>query len=217
MKAAPRLAVLVSGRGSNLSAIADAFAAGRIPGELALVVSNVPGAEALARAEARGIATHCIPHGDYDTREAFEAALLAALAAAGVNFVALAGFMRVLTERFIREYYGSLLNIHPSLLPKYPGLHTHRRALEAGDTESGATVHFVIPALDAGPAIAHARVPIVKGDTPEALAARVQSAEHRLYPQVLAWCLSGSVMLRDGAAYRDGERIVDGGLEMQND
>jgi phosphoribosylglycinamide formyltransferase-1 len=113
--------------------------------------------------------------------------------------------MRVLTERFIREYYGSLLNIHPSLLPKYPGLHTHRRALEAGDTESGATVHFVIPALDAGPAIAHARVPIVKGDTPEALAARVQSAEHRLYPQVLAWCLSGSVMLRDG------------GLEMQND
>jgi phosphoribosylglycinamide formyltransferase-1 len=214
MTAPRRLAVLVSGRGSNLTAIADACADGRIPATIALVLCNVAGAPALALARERGLRTRCIPHQDYADREAFEDALQQALRAAGVDFIALAGFMRVLTEGFVREYCGSLLNIHPSLLPKYPGLHTHRRALEAGDAESGATVHYVIPALDAGPAVAQGRVPIVAGDTPETLAERVQRLEHRLYPLVLAWCLSGRVELRDGVVLMDGEKLTDGGIAL---
>jgi phosphoribosylglycinamide formyltransferase-1 len=212
-----RLAVLASGRGSNLAAIADACADGRIAAEPALVLSNVAGAGALELARQRGIPARCIPHGDYPSREDFDAALLAALAEARIDFVALAGFMRVLTERFVREYYGSLLNIHPSLLPKYPGLHTHRRAIEAGDGESGATVHYVVPALDAGPAVLRGRVAIAPTDTPETLAARVQQVEHRIYPQALAWCIAGKVTLEDGVAFMDGEVIADGGVELQLD
>lgn len=210
-----RLAVLASGRGSNLAAIADACADGTIPAELVLVLCNVSGAGALEEAERRGIPAHCVEHGHYPDRGSFEAALLLALREAGANIVALAGFMRILTDSFIREYYGSLLNIHPSLLPKYPGLHTHRRALEAGDRESGATVHFVLPELDAGPAIAHGRVPILPDDTPETLARRVQALEHGLYPQALAWCIDGQIELREDAAWMNEEILGEGGVEYQ--
>jgi phosphoribosylglycinamide formyltransferase-1 len=214
MTGSRRLAVLVSGRGSNLTAIADACADGRIPARIALVLCNVAGAPALTLARERGLRALCIPHQDYPDREAFEDALQRELLQAGADFIALAGFMRVLTQGFVRQYCGSLLNIHPSLLPKYPGLHTHRRALEAGDRESGATVHYVIPALDAGPAVAQGRVPIVAGDTPETLAERVQRLEHRLYPLVLAWCLSGRAELRDGVVLMDGEKLTDGGIAL---
>lgn len=210
-----RLAILASGRGSNLAAITDACAEGRVAADPTLVISNIPEAPALELAAQRGIETRCIPHQNYADREAFDAALLAALSEANIEFIALAGFMRILGEGFVREYYGSLLNIHPSLLPKYPGLHTHRRALEAGDRESGATVHFVVPALDAGPAVLHGRVAIEANDTPEALAARVQKLEHQLYPRALAWCMEGRITLRDGRAFKDGEEIADGGLELQ--
>ena len=181
-------------------AIADACASGEIPGELVRVISNVPGAGALEFAAERGIACQTISHRDYESREAFEEALLADLAKCQPDLVVLAGFMRILTERFIREYYGSLLNIHPSLLPKYPGLNTHQRALDAGDREAGSTVHFVTPELDAGPIIDQARVPVLANDTAESLAARVQQAEHALYPRAIARCVEGAVRLGNGRA-----------------
>ena len=209
-----RLAVLASGRGSNLAAIADACVRGDIPAELAVVICNVEDAGALGEAKQRGIAAHCVPHSAYADREAFDRALLEVLADNGVNFVALAGFMRILTESFIRQYYGSLLNIHPSVLPKYPGLNTHQRALDSGDHETGATVHFVIPELDAGPAVLHGRVVIRDDDDALRLAARVQQLEHRIFPQALAWCLDGTVTLRDGAAWKNGEPLGEGGIDV---
>lgn len=210
------LAVLVSGRGSNLAAIADACQAGTIPASLALVLCNVKGAAALEMAERRGLPTRCIPHGDYPDRASFEMAVMSALREADITFIALAGFMRILTGTFIREYYGSLLNIHPSLLPKYPGLDTHRRAIEAGEREVGATVHYVTPELDAGPAILHGRVAVQPEDNAESLAARVQRVEHKIYPQALAWCLRGQVSLREDAACLNGEPIIDGGIDYES-
>ena len=183
-------------------AIAEACASGEIPGELVRVISNVPGAGALNFAAERGIACQTISHRDYESREAFEEALLADLAECQPDLVVLAGFMRILTERFIREYYGSLLNIHPSLLPKYPGLNTHQRAIDAGDREAGTTVHFVIPELDAGPAIVQAAVPIRHGDTADSLAARVLKEEHRIYPLAVKWCVEGRVALIDGKLWK---------------
>lgn len=198
-----RIAIIASGSGSNMAAIASACDRGDIPATVSLVISNVPDARVLARAEEKQLPHCCINHRDYESREAFEEAMLQALRDKAIDLVVLAGFMRILTDRFIREYYGSLLNIHPSLLPKYPGLHTHQRALDAGDTESGATVHFVIPELDAGPGILQARVPILPGDDASSLAARVQAQEHRIYPQAVRWCIEGKVELRDGKVWKD--------------
>lgn len=179
-------------------AISDACQRGELDAEIAIVVSNEPGAGVLDHAKNLSITNTCVPHRDFPDRDSFERALLDALRPHGPDLVILAGFMRILTERFIREYYGSLLNIHPSLLPKYPGLDTHRRAIEAGDSEAGATVHFVIPELDAGPAIAQARVPVLDSDTPDELARRVIVEEHRLYPHAVRLCLEGRVRLIDG-------------------
>lgn len=209
MAARPRMAVLASGRGSNMDAIADACAAGSIEADLVLVVSNEPDAPVLELARTRGLNHRCISHREFADRASFDAALLAELKKMRVDLVVLAGFMRILTDAFVGEYYGSLLNIHPSLLPKYPGLNTHQRAIDAGDREAGTTVHFVIPALDAGPTIAQARVPIVAGDDAATLAARVQREEHRLYPQAIQWCVSGQVVLRDGQVYRHDEHSRD--------
>ena len=217
MTALPRLAVLASGRGSNLAAIADACASGAIPAQLALVLCNIEGAGALILARERSIPARCIPHGDFADRAAFDTALAAALEEAGIDFVALAGFMRILTAGFIRQYYGSLLNIHPSLLPKYPGLDTHRRAIEAGDREAGATVHFVTPALDAGPPVLRGRVPVLPDDDADTLARRVQGVEHRIYPLALSWCLSGRVTLQGGRAFKDGEPIGEGGIDFDGE
>ena len=172
-------------------ALADSMS-GDHPARPILVLSNVPGAGGLAKAEARGIATETIDHQDFADREGFEAALQARLESAQPDLICLAGFMRILTPGFVAGWTGKILNIHPSLLPKYPGLNTHARALEAGDPWAGVTVHEVTGELDAGPILGQARVPVEPGDTPDSLSARVLIAEHRLYPAVLARVAAGS-------------------------
>ncbi|SIO27059.1 formyltetrahydrofolate-dependent phosphoribosylglycinamide formyltransferase [Rhodovulum sp. ES.010] len=180
-----RVAILVSGSGSNMVALAESMV-GDHPARPVLVLSNVPGAGGLARAAALGIPTAVVDHRPFGKdRAAFEAALQAELEAARPDILCLAGFMRVLTEGFVGRWQGRMLNIHPSLLPKYRGLDTHGRAIEAGDTEAGCTVHEVTAELDGGPILGQARVPVLPGDSPEALATRVLPMEHRLYPAVL--------------------------------
>lgn len=189
MSAKIPVAVLISGRGSNLQCLIDACAEPDYPARIVAVISNRPDAYGLERAREAGIAAIGIDHKAYDSRESFEAALDAALREAGAEFVCLAGFMRILNESFVNRWEGRMINIHPSLLPKYKGIDTHRRAIEAGDTEHGCTVHWVTPGMDEGPVIAQARVPVLAGDTPETLAARVLVEEHRLYPQALKLAL----------------------------
>ena len=182
-----RAAVLISGGGSNMAALIEAAKAADYPAEIALVISNNPDAAGLARAEAAGVKALAIDHRPYaKDREAHEFAIQAALEQAGTELVCLAGYMRILTPFLVKSWAGRMLNIHPSLLPLYPGLHTHRRAIEAGDAEAGVTVHLVTTALDAGPILGQARVPVLPGDTEETLAARVLTEEHKLYPRVLA-------------------------------
>lgn len=180
-----RVAILISGGGSNMVKLVESMT-GDHPARPVLVASNDPGAGGLARAAALGVATAAVDHRRFGAdRAGFEAELLKPILAARPDILCLAGFMRVLTPGFVARFKGRMLNIHPSLLPKYPGLHTHARALEAGDAEAGCTVHEVTEALDAGPILGRARVPVLPGDTPETLAARVLAAEHRLYPAVL--------------------------------
>jgi phosphoribosylglycinamide formyltransferase-1 len=199
------IVILISGRGSNMEAIVRAD----IPGvRIAAVISNRTDAKGLAFAAARGIATGVIDHKAFPSREAFDAALAGAIDAHRPDLVVLAGFMRVLTDDFVRHYDGRLFNIHPSLLPAFPGLHTHRRALEAGVRVHGATVHFVTPELDCGPVVIQAVVPVLPGDNEKSLAARVLAQEHRIYPQAVRWFTegrlsvepNGRVALRDEAA-----------------
>jgi phosphoribosylglycinamide formyltransferase 1 len=180
-----RVAILISGGGSNMLALLDSMQ-GDHPARCVLVASNDPAAAGLGRAAARGVAVAAVDHRPFGKdRAAFEAALMAPLLAVEPDIICLAGFMRVLTPGFVDRFQGRMLNIHPSLLPKYPGLHTHQRALDAGDTEAGCTVHEVTPVLDDGPILGQARVPVLPGDTADTLAARVLAAEHRLYPAVL--------------------------------
>ena len=180
-----RVAILISGGGSNMVALVQAMT-GDFPARPVLVFSNNPDASGLAKAVALGVPTAAVDHRPFGRdRAAFEAELSRALDAAQPDIICLAGFMRILTPDFVRRYQGRMLNIHPSLLPKYPGLHTHARALEAGDAEAGCTVHEVTADLDAGPILAQSRVPILPGDTGDTLAAKVLVAEHRLYPVVL--------------------------------
>ncbi|MCA0368161.1 MAG: phosphoribosylglycinamide formyltransferase [Proteobacteria bacterium] len=185
-----RVAVLISGAGSNMAALIDAGQAAHSGYEVALVVSNIEGAGGLAVAATKGVATATVPHRPFGKdREAHERAVDAVLRDAGIEVVALAGYMRVLTPWLVGGWRGRMLNIHPSLLPLYPGLDTHARAIAAGDAEAGCTVHLVTEGVDEGPILGQARVPIVSGDTPEALAERVKTVEHELYPQVLsAFC-----------------------------
>jgi phosphoribosylglycinamide formyltransferase-1 len=208
-----RIAVLASGIGSNAEALAAACEDGRIDGSLCLVASNRPAAPVLARAAARGLPTLALDHRAYPDRAVFDAALNEALLPFAPDLVVLAGFMRILTPTFITPWRGRLVNIHPSLLPLYPGLDTHARALAAGDREAGATVHFVIEALDAGPAILQARVPVRVGDDPGTLAARVQREEHRIYPLAVQACLSGRVRLSGDRAELDGALLPPTGAE----
>jgi phosphoribosylglycinamide formyltransferase-1 len=180
------VAILISGGGSNMMALVRDMASGPHPCTPVLVASNDPAAGGLAKAAALGIQTAAVDHRPFGRdREGFEAALLQPILAVKPDILCLAGFMRILTPAFIRHFEGRMLNIHPSLLPKYPGLHTHQRALEAGDTEAGCTVHEVTAELDAGPILGQARVAVQPGDTAETLAARVLVQEHRLYPAVL--------------------------------
>jgi phosphoribosylglycinamide formyltransferase-1 len=194
-----RVGVLISGRGSNLQALIDATQAPGYPAEIVLVISNVPSAQGLARAEAAGIPTRTINHKDFTSREAFDAALTGVLEDAGVELLCNAGFMRLHSEGFVRQWWNRHLNIHPSLLPAFKGLRTHARVLEEGAQFTGCTVHFVRPELDSGPIVAQAEVPVLAGDTPERLAARVLAAEHRLYPHALRLVASGAVRVEDEA------------------
>lgn len=186
-----RVAILISGGGSNMVSLAKSME-GDHPARPCLVLSNVPGAGGLAKAEGMGIPTAVVDHRDFSKdREAFERALIDTIDAHQPDFLALAGFMRILTPVFINHYAGRMLNIHPSLLPKYKGLHTHARAIEAGDTEAGCSVHEVTAELDGGPILGQAHVPILPGDTSDDLAARVLPFEHQLYPAVLRKFIEG--------------------------
>ncbi len=209
----PRIVVLVSGSGSNLQALIDAVAEGRIRGRIAAVLSNNPQAYGLERARRAGIPTEVVDHRDFSSREDFDRALAEHIDRYRPDLVILAGFMRILTPEFVRHYQGRMLNIHPSLLPKYRGLDTHARAIAAGDREHGVSVHFVTPELDGGPVIAQARVPVLPDDTPETLAARVLQREHRLYPLVTSWYTEGRLALDDDRVLFDG-RPLDAPLQL---
>ena len=193
-----RVGILISGRGSNMMALVEAARAADYPAEIALVISNRPDAPGLQRAHTAGIKALAIDHKAYATREAFDAAVDAALTDAGIELVCHAGFMRIQGTAFATRWLGRQLNIHPSLLPSFKGLHPHRQALDAGVRISGCTVHFVTPELDGGPIVAQAAVPVIAGDTPDTLADRVLLAEHRLYPFSLGLVASGEARLEGG-------------------
>ncbi len=207
--ASPKLpvVVLISGSGSNLQAIIDA-AQGDLPVEIRAVISNRADAYGLERARVADIPARVLSHQGYADREAYDEALMALIDSYQPHLVVLAGFMRILSANFVRHYQGCLLNIHPSLLPRHRGLHTHQRAIEAGDKEHGATVHFVVPELDAGPVVLQARVPVESNDTEERLAQRVLQQEHRIYPLAIRWFAEGRLRLIDGIAHLDGKPIV---------
>lgn len=200
-----KLGVLISGRGSNLQALIDACAEPGFPAEIAVVVSNVHGAYGLERAQNANIPTVVVAHADFPKgaagRPPFEAALNDVLAAHGVEFVCLAGFMRLLSDGFVHHWHDRLINIHPSLLPAFKGLHVHKAAIEAGVRFSGCTVHFVRPAMDEGPIIAQAAVPVLQDDTPDNLAARILEQEHRLYPLAVR-------LIAESRLSVTGERVV---------
>ncbi len=208
-----RVAILVSGRGSNMVSLIEAAGAPDFPAEIALVLANRPEAGGLARAAAAGIPARAIDHTAYPDRATFDAALDAELRAAGIELVCLAGFMRILSTGFVEAWAGRMLNIHPSLLPLFKGTHTHARALEAGVRLHGCTVHYVVPELDAGPIVAQAAVPVLAGDDPDSLAARVIVQEHRLYPAALALVAGGRARLEGGrVVFEAGTAPADGAL-----
>jgi phosphoribosylglycinamide formyltransferase-1 len=190
-----RVAILISGRGSNMRALIEAAADKDYPAEIALVISNVAGAGGLDFARKHNIPAKVIEHRKFPSREIFDNAIDVALNEADIEIVCLAGFMRLLSPRFTEKWRGRMINIHPSLLPAFKGLHTHRRALEARAKEHGATVHFVVPELDSGPTILQAKVPVQAGDTEETLGARVLAEEHKIYPQALRLVAEGKARL----------------------
>ena len=200
-------AVLISGGGTNLQAFIDGVGAGRLPLDLKVVVSNRPGAYGLERARKAGIPTECVEHGDYPDRRSFDRALVDTLETYAPELILLAGFMRILTPVFIDRFAGKIFNIHPSLLPQYPGLDTHQRAIDAGDRWAGSTVHFATAELDGGPRVIQGRVPVMPDDTADALAARVLEVEHQIYPRAAELFAEGRLAYRNGAAWLDGKRL----------
>ena len=200
--------VLVSGRGSNLRAIDARIAAGELPARILAVLSDREDAAALAWAAERGLATGAVPQRQYADRAAFDAALGNVIAGYAPALVVLAGFMRILGSPLVERFAGRMLNIHPSLLPKYPGLHTHRRVLEAGDAEHGASVHFVTTELDGGPVVLQARVPVLPGDDEARLAQRVLVQEHRIYPLAIRWFAEGRLCVDGGVVRFDGRPLA---------
>ncbi|MCW5137726.1 phosphoribosylglycinamide formyltransferase [Burkholderia cenocepacia] len=195
-----KLVILISGRGSNMEAIVRACAQERWPAEIAAVIANRPDAAGLAFAASRGVATAVVDHRSFDGRDSFDAALAAEIDRFSPDLVVLAGFMRILTPAFVRRYEGRLLNIHPSLLPSFKGIHTHQQALDAGVALHGASVHFVIPELDSGAIVAQGAVPVRAGDDAAALAQRVLAVEHVLYPRAVRWFVDGRLRLENGRA-----------------
>lgn len=210
-----RIVILISGRGSNLQALLEA----KLPCRIAAVVSNRADAQGLAIAQAHGIPTAVIPHKDYADRAAFDAALAEEIDRHAPDVVVLAGFMRILTDAFVQRYRGKLINIHPSLLPAYPGIDTHQRALQDGIRIHGCTVHFVTPTLDHGPIIIQAAVPVLSDDTAQSLAARVLHQEHRVYPQAIRWLCNRQVWLDEAGRVANnlllqpGSALISPGLE----
>lgn len=202
-----RLAVLISGSGTNLQAIMDAQKAGTLDAEIAVVFSNRASAAGLERAAQAGLPTASLDHRDYPDREQFDQAMIEVLTPYAPDTVVLAGFMRILSAVFVRHYAGRLINIHPSLLPKYRGLNTHARALEAGDSEHGCSIHFVTEELDGGPLIAQAPIEVHANDTVDSLSKRVQQREHLLYPQVLQWRAQDRLALTDNGVVLDGKPL----------
>jgi len=210
----PTILVIISGSGTNLQAIIDQCQNGTIRGDILAVISNVPDAKGLDRARRANIEALTLDHRDYSSREEYDQALANLIDSFQPDLVVLAGFMRILTSGFVNRYLGRLINIHPSLLPKYQGLHTHQRALEAGDSEHGATVHFVTPELDGGPPIIQGAVPVLPDDSEETLANRVQrEIEHHIYPIAVDWCLNQRVQLTDKGVTLDGELLPSSGLQ----
>lgn len=212
-----RVVVLISGSGSNLQALLDACSDATYPAEVVAVISNKATAYGLTRAQQCGIATAVLDHRQFPDRAAFDRELQVTIDRWHPDIVVLAGFMRILTPEFVEHFQGKLLNIHPSLLPLYPGLHTHRRALDAGDGEHGATVHFVTPELDGGPAIVQARVPVEVADTELSLAARVLIEEHRLYPLAVRWLAEGKVRLEDHRVLFNDAPVGPAGVVLKPD
>ena len=209
-----RIVVLISGNGSNLQALIDAFDNPSFRGKITAVISNREEAYGLERARQAGIETAVLDHANYPDRESYDKALTELIDSHQPGLVVLAGFMRILTDEFVRHYSGRLLNIHPSLLPNYKGLNTHSRALEAGDTWHGASVHYVNEELDGGPVILQASIPVEQGDTPDSLAARVLKKEHIIYPMVIGWIAEGRLSLSEGRPLFDGEPL-DAPLQLE--
>ena len=203
--------VLISGSGSNLQALIDSVTHDGNPARISAVISNRADAYGLQRAQQAGIATRVLDHKNFDGREAFDTALIEAIDAHQPDLVVLAGFMRILSAGFVKHYSGRLINIHPSLLPRHKGLHTHLRALEAGDTEHGCSVHFVTEELDGGPLVVQAVLPVMADDTAERLASRVHQQEHRIYPLAVRWFAEGRLRLGAQGAMLDGQPLPASG------
>ena len=203
--------VLLSGTGSNLQALIDSDDVKASPATIRAVISNRADAYGLQRAKDAGIATRVLDHKAFEGREAFDAALIQVIDEFKPQLVVLAGFMRILSADFVRHYQGRLLNIHPSLLPKYKGLHTHQRALEAGDSEHGCSVHFVTEELDGGPLVVQAVIPVESDDSPHSLAQRVHAQEHRIYPLAVRWFAEGRLSLDEQGALLDGQLLAASG------
>jgi phosphoribosylglycinamide formyltransferase-1 len=197
------IVIVISGRGSNMESLLKATAAGELPVRISAVLSNRPDAAGLRTAAAYGVPTQVVDHTEYASREAFDAAMAETIDGLGPDFVVLAGFMRILSDAFVQHFQGRLINIHPSLLPSFTGLHTHRRVLQEGARIHGCTVHFVTPSLDHGPIIVQAAVPVLDGDDEASLAARVLAQEHCVYPLAIRWLAEGRVRLVEGRVFLD--------------
>ena len=200
-----KTAILISGSGTNLQAFIDAVESGDLNLDLTVVFSNNPNAFGLERAEKAGIPTACIQHSDFPDRESFDAAVIAELDRFEPDLLILAGFMRILSKPFVAHYAGKILNIHPALLPLYPGLNTHQRVLDAGDEWHGSTVHFVTEKLDGGPRILQGRLAVIPDESADELESRVQAVEHKIYPQAADWVGAGKVRFRNGQSWVDGK------------
>lgn len=212
----PRIVILISGNGSNMQAIAEAVQNQEIDAEIAGIISNRPQAEGLSKAQAMGLHTDIIDHTLYASREEFDHALIRMIEDLKPDLVVLAGFMRILTADFTRYFEGNLLNIHPSLLPKYQGLNTHQRALDAGDNEHGVTVHFVTEELDGGPNAIQAVIPILDIDNAKALQQRIQIQEHIIYPIAVKWFCEGRLNMNGQLAFLDGQELPTSGIQLHS-
>lgn len=206
-----KLCVLISGNGSNLQAIIDNISAEKLDAEICGVISNRPNAYGLIRAQEAGITAISLDHMQHDSRESYDKALQAEIESLNPDYIVLAGFMRILTPEFVNTFSGKLVNIHPSLLPKYKGLNTHQQAIDNGDEEHGVSVHFVTPELDGGPVIIQSRVPVFEDDTAVDLADRVQEQERRIYPLVLSWFSAGRLKMVNNKAILDEQELPESG------